>query len=318
MFQYLYKYFYKGFDEANWTVKKKQSTNSSSNPAGSRRKPVDEIKDYEHGRYLSSIEAATRIASFHISDRKPSVKRLPVHLQGRQRGQMARKDGSESDGTLLVRYMTCPRHPRLDKMTYIDFGAQCRLETHDPHKEMHELQVLENEVPGHPRMRIRFYEEGHITVSRIQMVYPRHGDVFYLRLLLLHRSALDWTDIRTVDGVIHPTHQDAARAMGLLDDKNEAVMAFEELLAFGTAPAQLRWIFALLAVEGNPVMPIWDEHQAHMAADIRDRMLRVTSTPDLNLIHNELLLSLQQILQGLGKNFIRHWPSRTLRTPRRS
>lgn len=89
--------------------------------------------------------------------------------------------------------------------------------------------------------------------------------------------------------------------MGLLDDKNEAVMAFEELLAFGTAPAQLRWIFALLAVEGNPVMPIWDEHQADMAADIRDRMLRVTSTPDLNLIHNELLLSLQQILQGLGK-----------------
>jgi hypothetical protein len=153
-------------------------------------------------------------------------------------------------------------------------------------------------------MRIRFYEEGHITVSRIQMVYPRHGDVFYLRLLLLHRSALDWLDIRTVDGIIYPTHQDAARAIGLLEDKNEAVLAFQELLAFGTAPSQLRWIFSLLAVEGNPVMPIWNDHQADMSADIRDRMLRVTATPNPELIYNELLLALQQLIQGLGKTML--------------
>jgi hypothetical protein len=30
------------------------------------------------------------------------VKRLPIHLPGRQYSQMVRKDGSESDGTLLV------------------------------------------------------------------------------------------------------------------------------------------------------------------------------------------------------------------------
>lgn len=85
---------------------------------------------------------------------------------------------------------------------------------------------------------------------------PHHRDVFYFQLLLLHRSALDWTDIHIVNGVIHLTHQDATCAIGLLNDENEVVMAFEELLAFGTAPAQLQWIFALLAVEGNPVMSI--------------------------------------------------------------
>jgi hypothetical protein len=78
-------------------------------------------------------------------------------------------------------------------------------------------------------MRIRFYQDGHVGVSRIQMVYPRHGDVFYLRALLLHRSARDWADIRTVDGIIHPTHQDAARALGLVDNLSEKLAKAERL-----------------------------------------------------------------------------------------
>jgi hypothetical protein len=150
-------------------------------------------------------------------------------------------------------------------------------------------------------MRIRFYKDGHITVSRLQMVYPRHGDVFYLRALLLHRSARSWVDIRTVEGIVYPTHQEAARAMGLFDNRYEGVMAFEELLNLGTAPAQLRWIFTLLAVEGNPVMSIWADHEASLSSDIRDSMLRVTSQPEPSLIRNELLRRLQILLQGLGR-----------------
>jgi hypothetical protein len=102
LFQYLFKYFYKGVNETNWSVR--TTPKDSGDQSRSIRKPVDEIKDHERGRYLSSIEAATRIASFHITEKKPAVKRLPIHLPGKQRGQMARKDGSESDGTLLVRY----------------------------------------------------------------------------------------------------------------------------------------------------------------------------------------------------------------------
>jgi hypothetical protein len=78
-------------------------------------------------------------------------------------------------------------------------------------------------------------------------------------------------------------------------------MAFEELLHFGAPPAQLRWIFALLATEGHPVMSIWEAHEARLSADIHDRMLRVTSSPDPTLIRNGLLRALQIILQGLGR-----------------
>ena len=215
---------------------------------------------------------------------------------------MARKNGSESDATLLVRYLSRPCHPLLDDLTYVEFGSQCRLEKHDPNEEMHPLQVLEDEYPNRPRMRIRFYKPGHVTVCRIQMVYPRHGDVFFLRVLLLHRSAHDWVDIRTIDGVVYGTYQEAAQAMGLFDNRDEGIMAFEELLNFGAPPSQLRWIFAILAAEGSPALTIWEAHKESLGADIRDRMLRTTASPQPDLIIYELLLALQSLLHGLGKS----------------
>jgi hypothetical protein len=259
---------------------------------------VDEIRDYERGRYLSSIEAAARLASFHISEKQPAVKHLPIHLPGRQYSQMARKNGSESHATLLVQSLSRPRHPLLDDLTYVEFGSQCRLEKHDPNEEMHPLQVLEDEYPNRPRMRIRFYKPGHVGVCRIQMVYPRHG----LRMLLLHRSAHDWVDIRTIDGVGYGTYQEAAQAMGLFDNRDEGRMAFEELLNLGAPPSQLRWIFAILATEGSPALNIWEAYKESLGADIRDRMLRTTASPQPDLIINELLLARQSLLHGLGKS----------------
>ncbi|KAJ7303427.1 hypothetical protein DFH08DRAFT_722225, partial [Mycena albidolilacea] len=247
-------------------------------------------------------EAATRLASFHITEKHPGVKRLPIHLPGRQHGQMARKDGSQSDATLLVRYLARPRHPELDNMSYIEFGEKCRLEKHRLDEDMHPLQVLEDEYPGRPRMRIRFYQPEHVGVCRIQMVYPRHGDVFYLRALLLHQSARDWVGLRAVNGIVYGTYQEAARALGLFDNRDEGVMTFEELLEFGALPSQLRWIFAVLAVEGSPILMIWETHENALGADIRDRLLRTSAAPNPNMIRNELLLALQVLLRGLGKS----------------
>lgn len=133
------------------------------------------------------------------------------------------------------------------------------------------------------------------------MVYPRHGDVFYLRALLLHRSANGWLDMRTIDGVVYATYQEAARAMLLFDNRDEGLMAFEEMLDFGTTPAQLHWTFVVLAVEGNPALAIWEAHEKSVSADIRDRMLRTTASPNTDMIKNEVLLLLQTLLQGLGK-----------------
>jgi hypothetical protein len=297
LFQYLFKYFYKGPDHTNWAVVKTNETPTSDH----KRQPVDQIKDYERGHYLSSIESAMGLASYHITAKFPGVKRLPIHLPGRHHGQFKRRNHSESDATLLIRYLDRPIHPQLDDLTYSDFGAKCRLIPHDQTKNMHPLEILENENEGRPRMRIHFFAEKHQGVSRIQMVYPRHGDVFYLRALLLHRSAHSWKELKTVDGVLHPTFQSAAQNFGLFQNSNEATIAFEELLHLGSPPSQLRWLFAVLAAEGEIVCNLWNSYQAELSADIRDFYLRSSPTPDPQLIKNQLLISLQDLLRGLGK-----------------
>lgn len=95
-----------------------------------------------------------------------------------------------------------------------------------------------------------------------------------------------------------------AHAMGLFDNRDEGIMAFEELLNYGAPPAQLHWIFAVLATEGSPALIIWDAHEKSLSADIRDPMLRVTSSPSPQLVRNEVLLALQGLLQGLGKSLM--------------
>jgi hypothetical protein len=81
-------------------------------------------------------------------------------------------------------------------------------------------------------------------------------------------------------------------------------MAFEEMVNFGAAPAQLCWIFGVLATEDHPVMGIWDTHEGSLSADSPDRLLGVTATPNPTLVRNELLKSLQMILRGLGRTLI--------------
>jgi hypothetical protein len=90
--------------------------------------------------------------------------------------------------------------------------------------------------------------------------------------------------------------------LGLFDNRDEGIMTFEELLEFGALPSQLRWILAVLAVEGSPILMIWETHENALGADIRDRLLRTSAAPNPNMIRNELLLALQVLLRGLGKS----------------
>jgi hypothetical protein len=108
--------------------------------------------------------------------------------------------------------------------------------------------------------------------------------------------------MRTIDGVVYGTYQEAARAMGLFDNRDEGIMAFEELLNFGAPPAQLRWTFAVLAAEGSPALVIWEAHEKSLSADIHDHLLRTTASPNADFVRNEVLLSLQSLLRGLGKS----------------
>ena len=61
------------------------------------------------------------------------------------------------------------------------------------------------------------------TVARLQIVAPRAGELYYLRALLLHRSAYSFEELKMVNGVHHRTFQEAAITIGLFEDRSEAM-----------------------------------------------------------------------------------------------
>ena len=67
LFEYLYKYLFKGPDKAKYDVTLDDAVE-------------DEISEWLRGRYLCATECAWRIFGFHTYDRAPHVMCLPVHL----------------------------------------------------------------------------------------------------------------------------------------------------------------------------------------------------------------------------------------------
>lgn len=57
----------------------------------------------------------------------------------------------------------------------------------------------------------------HSPVSRIQFISPSVGEEYYLNILLtIRKGAISFEDLRTVDGILYSTFQDACAALALL------------------------------------------------------------------------------------------------------
>ena len=77
----------------------------------------------------------------------------------------------------------------------------------------------------------------------MNVLYLSSGEVFYLKLLLLHTTFLL---ARTMYGIVHESFQAAAQALGLLDDNTVGKLCFTEAMESGYSPAQLRCLLVTL------------------------------------------------------------------------
>jgi PIF1-like helicase len=104
-------------------------------------------------------------------------------------------------------------------------------------------------------------------VARIQTVRPGMGEVFYIRALLCHKAAHSWNDLRTVNNILYPSYAEAAKALGLFQDGNEAEMTLEDAVICFRSPAQLRFLFSQLILEGGPATVLWERLQTDLYQD---------------------------------------------------
>ncbi|THH06394.1 hypothetical protein EW146_g9626 [Bondarzewia mesenterica] len=250
VFMYLYKYLHKGPDQVHFNIRH-------------TGEPINE-----------------RILAYEITRKEPSVTCLPVHLPGENRPQFRRTDESETSSTsFLHRYFlrpSCLAHYR-----YEQFYEQFVL--YPFHGEpLRDHEYLEISQDGVHRKKIAKRSRG-IKVARIRTVPFNAGDVFYLRLILLHTPARSFVDARTVHTVTYTMFYDAAKALLLVHDDNEGFLALDEAVRSLRTPAQLRFLFVRIIVEGYPPLPLWNSFRDSLALDHYDRTQSTATAIDLTL-----------------------------------
>lgn len=110
-------------------------------------------------------------------------------------------------------------------------------------------------------------------VSRLPVLMPTAGEVYYLRLLLLRVPARSFDDLKMVGGVMHSSFRAAAIARNIVNDGHEARQALRASVDCGTdTPAELRVMYCLFIMHlpeaGDPVelfVDFWEELSADVA-----------------------------------------------------
>ena len=139
----------------------------------------------------------------------------------------------------------------------------------------------------------------HPHLSRIDAIRPSQGELFYLCAILQSRAVLSYLDAHTVNNVTYETFQEAAIALGLFADQNEAQYAIDEAIATLATPRQLRHLFVHLLVNDCVLAPvdIWSKYQQHMAHDFT---LQLGLNVELGI--NRALEDLNKTLEEHGKS----------------
>ena len=240
--------------------------------------PVDEIDDFWQARYLSAGEAAWRILGFRLTTKDPAISALPVDTpHSIHHIQYSRRNSRSSTMSKLYRYFFRPEgvffdHAQVpisfEQLTYAEYFHRFRLQKLALHKPgTHFLEV--SNPSQQPIMSVVQRGPTNRHVTRIQPISPSQGERFYIRALLLTKPARSFDDLRTVDGAMKPSFQEAAKQFGLFVDECEDLFTLREAASLLYTPKQLRNLFIDMLTNDCCILPIaiWNSMQMDLAQD---------------------------------------------------
>ena len=91
--------------------------------------------------------------------------------------------------------------------------------------------------------------------------------MFYLRCLLQCKAGYSFEDFHTIHNTLFATYHKAAIELGLFSNQNEAYFMLEDTVFSFQTPAQIRFLFARLIIEGYPARPLWDSFEEQLTID---------------------------------------------------
>ena len=231
----------------------------------------DEIATFQIGRYISSGEAAWRIFAFEIHDHYPPVQPLAVHLPDGQNmafdpQNLQAEQLMEPPGTTLTAFFElCATDETARDLLYADVPWRFRY-----HKKAWQIRKLQP------------------NLGRIYNVLPSNRELFFVRLLLLHvRGPTSFLDLRTVNGQVCETFQQACELLGLLESDSHWRDALEEA-ALKRNAKHIRDLFAIMLADCEIGAPnqLWERFREDMCADYLHQVstLRCASLDTANII----------------------------------
>ena len=258
--KYVIKYIKKGTDMATIAIEKDNSED---------KKPHNEVLEFENKRYVSSIEASTRIQEHPITGRNPAVVSLPVHLPNQQRVCFNPKKNTDNKQLLAKNKTT--------KLT--DYFRLCRENVGNAR------QLYYREIPEHftwvektgchywkPRKHVN--RDRPRSIGRIHLANISDRERFALRILLTHtKGAKNWKHLRTVDsnGKKHvcKTFMEACIAKNLVLDDQCYIDCMAEAAEHTTNIKQLRTLFVDIATTCEVVNPraLFDKFKCELTKD---------------------------------------------------
>ena len=276
---YLYKYIYKGPDQADLTITTRSVPASNVPDAPQRRtrhlvdapqSTGDEITEYTTGRWIGSMEAAYKLQSFSMGETKPHVEELQIHLPDQQAviltdrlmnvDQLASDDKARK--TTLTEYFAANQvaNQCVQEGKPLPFKCKKNKEwiTKDPRAYFY-TEFPEHFTWSKPK-RLWKIREKQVSIGRMYFVNPKAGDLYHLRMLLTHRcGCASFEELRTVNGRLCEW-KEACYEMGLIDDDREFAECLQEASDFATA-SMLRTLFIGILIESQPTNPrsLWDK-----------------------------------------------------------
>ena len=175
-----------------------------------------------------------------------------------------------------------------DDITYSQYFSLFRLTKHNYTCSGASFDE-QTSIAGSPQMLVVQRDHSRLHLCQLQPACPSEGEIFYLHTILQHRPALSFESVHTVAGEIYPTFQEAAMAMGLFADHNEAELAIQEAIVTLKTPRQLHVLFVHLLVNDCVTSPLtlWNTYSSPMAMD---HILQCGNNTDIgitNALHDD-------------------------------
>jgi hypothetical protein len=221
---------------------------------------------------------------------KPAVNDLVVHMEGQQ--NVSIKSTANLSAVVNTQFPTQltewldynrnnPDCAVARELTYVEFPQRFvwlvgNKGLKDPSK--YEAPKWKMRPNGKRRQRLR--QVAPTTLGRIFWIKPTERELYCLRLLLHHQKACkSFEDIRTVQGHLYNTYQEAAKACGLITSEDEWSQALQAAYRELKGGSELRSLLVFIMVANEPpnLRDIWEANKAILCedfhvAEIRDFM----------------------------------------------